>query len=155
MMNINENEILVAQENWGKGIVEIGDQYSKNLDYESRAIKHIKDLYAYEFSEVLFKPTKVSKVQFRSTFDEALSYFVATNRVCEEDTGFAIEPWLNVRFENSNIIIFEKTALAMGNYFFTNAESKITKVEYTFGYIKSDDNRILINLHHSSLPYTP
>ena len=35
MMNINENEILVAQENWGKGIVEIGDQYSKNLDYES------------------------------------------------------------------------------------------------------------------------
>ena len=108
MMNINKNEILVAQENWGKGIVEIGDQYSKNLDYESRAIKHIKDLYAYEFSEVLFKPTKVSKVQFRSTFDEALSYFVATNKVCEEDTGFAIEPWLNVRFENSNIIIFEK-----------------------------------------------
>ena len=81
--------------------------------------------------------------------------FVATNKVCDEDTGFAIEPWLNVRFENSNIIIFEKTALAMGNYFFTNVESKITKVEYTFGYIKSDDNRILINLHHSSLPYTP
>ena len=48
-MNINKNEILVAQENWGKGIVEIGDEYSKNLDYESRAIKHIKDLYAYEF----------------------------------------------------------------------------------------------------------
>ena len=71
MMNINKNEILVAQENWGKGIVEIGDQYSKNLDYESRAIKHIKDLYAYEFSDVLFKPTKVSKVltiEFSSSY---------------------------------------------------------------------------------------
>lgn len=155
MININENEILIAQENWGNGIVEIGDQYLRNLDYESRAIKHIKDLYAYEFMDVLFKPTKVSKVQFRSTFDEALSYFVATNKVCEEDKGFAIEPWLNVRFENSNILLFEKTAIAMGNYFFTNTKSEITKVEYTFGYIKNEDNRILINLHHSSLPYAP
>ena len=92
----------------GKGIVEIGDQYSKNLDYESRAIKHIKDLYAYEFSDVLFKPTKVSKVQFRSTFDEALSYFVATNKVCDEDTGFAIEPWLNVSYLKIQILSYLK-----------------------------------------------
>ena len=41
---INKNEILAAQESWGKGIVEIGNHYLKNLDYESRAIKHIKDL---------------------------------------------------------------------------------------------------------------
>ena len=40
----------------------------------------------------------------------------------------------------------------MGNYFFTNSDSKVSKVEYTFGYIKMNE-KILINLHHSSIPY--
>jgi len=92
-------------------------------------------------------------VQFRSTFDQALSYFVATNNECEEDKGFAINPWIDVRFENSNIILQNNLALAMGNYFFTDNEKKETKVEYTFGYIKNDEGRLLINLHHSSVPF--
>ena len=28
------------------------------------------------------------------------------------------------------------------------------KVEFTFGYVKDKDNNLLINLHHSSIPYT-
>jgi len=43
----------------------------------------------------------------------------------------------------------------MGNYFFKspNDYSEI-KVEYTFGYIKTNKQNLVINLHHSSLPYT-
>ena len=42
----------------------------------------------------------------------------------------------------------------MGNYFFksSNADNEI-KVEYTFGYIKKNVHHLVINLHHSSLPF--
>tara|TARA_B100000035_G_scaffold116610_1_gene98798 strand:- start:248 stop:385 length:138 start_codon:yes stop_codon:yes gene_type:complete len=43
----------------------------------------------------------------------------------------------------------------MGNYFFKSSnDDKEIKVEYTFGYIKTDAQSLVINLHHSSLPYT-
>ena len=65
---------------------------------------------------------------------------------------FAIKGWTNVRFENSDIIIDGKTALAMGNYFFTDPEGQEVKVEYTFGYIEDDQGNLRIQLHHSSMP---
>jgi len=43
----------------------------------------------------------------------------------------------------------------MGNYFFQSVDgSDEVKVEFTFGYVKDKDNNLLINLHHSSIPYT-
>jgi len=151
---ITKEEVLNAQNDWKSGIIDIGNKFINNEDYELRAIEHLNNLYAYKLTDVLFKPTKVSKVQFRSTFEQALSYFVATNNECEEDSGFAINPWIDVRFENSSISLLGNTALAMGNYFFTDKNKKETKVEYTFGYIKNEEGKLLINLHHSSVPFS-
>ena len=53
------------------------------------------------------------------------------------------------------MILNEKTATAMGNYFFTESNGNIVKVEYTFGYFMNENNDLKINLHHSSLPYIP
>ena len=92
--------------------------------------------------------------QFRPTFDEALSYFVASNNACPEDKGFAIKGWTNVRFENAGVILRETTALAMGNYFFTTPEGDEVKVEYTFGYMLDEVGALRINVHHSSMPAT-
>ena len=42
----------------------------------------------------------------------------------------------------------------MGNYFFKRLKDKNEiKVEYTFGYIKNKKGSLMINLHHSSLPF--
>ena len=42
----------------------------------------------------------------------------------------------------------------MGNYYFLGTgQKKEIKVEYTFGYIKDNNGNLLINLHHSSLPF--
>ena len=101
---------------------------------------------------VLFKPTLAAIDQFRPTFDTALSYFVASNNACPEDKGFAIKGWTNVRFENSDVIIDGGTALAMGNYYFTDPQGAEVKVEYTFGYIEDDQGNLRIQLHHSSMP---
>ena len=141
-----------AQKAWGEGIVAIANAHKNDGDYVSIASNHINTLYAYQMGPVLFKPTLAAIDQFRPTFDTALSYFVASNNACPEDKGFAIKGWTNVRFENSDVIIDGGTALAMGNYYFTDPQGAEVKVEYTFGYIKDDQGNLRIQLHHSSMP---
>ena len=141
-----------AQKAWGEGIVAIANAHMNDGDYVSIASNHINTLYAYQMGPVLFKPTLAAIDQFRPTFDTALSYFVASNNACPEDKGFAIKGWTNVRFENSEVIIDGGTALAMGNYYFTDSQGAEVKVEYTFGYIEDDQGNLRIQLHHSSMP---
>mgnify|MGYP006302710563 CR=1 FL=1 len=151
---ITEEEVRAAQEEWAAGIVNIGTVYQAGGDYTQAARDHINTLYAYEQSEVLFKPTLASDDQFRETFDEAMSYFVGGD--ITEDGGFAIKPWSAVRFGEQQIITDGDSATAMGNYFFTPAEGGAEqKVEFTFGYMRDAEGNLRINVHHSSLPYTP
>ncbi|MEM8653209.1 MAG: phosphoribosyl-AMP cyclohydrolase [Pseudomonadota bacterium] len=139
---------------WGEGIVNIGEVHTAGGDYEAAAREHIETFYAYGGdAPVLFKPTLASDDQFRGSFDEALSYFVGGS--IEEDGGFAIAPYTNVRWENEGTSISGDTALAMGNYFFTTTDGSEVKVEYTFGIQEMEDGELKIVLHHSSLPFTP
>ena len=141
-----------AQKAWGEGIVAIATAHSTGGDYVEVARNHVETLYAYGLTAVLFKPTLAAIEQFRPTFDQALSYFVASNNECSEDKGFAIKGWTNVRFENADVILEESTALAMGNYFFTAPDGDEVKVEYTFGYMVDSVGNLRIQLHHSSIP---
>lgn len=145
---IAEKEVLAAQENWGNGIVAIG----RAEDPKQAAEEHIEALYAYALGPVLFKPTRAAEESFRSTKEGALSYFVGG--VFPEDTGFALTPFVKVRFENKGILIDQNSALAMGHYYFTAKDGTEVKAEYSFGYVKDKEGRLKINLHHSSLPYT-
>ncbi len=148
---ITTEEVEAAQKQWGEGIVAISKTFADKGDYVARAKSHIDTHYAYGKSTVLFKPTLAAADQFRGTYDEALSYFVKGSN--PEDTGFAISGWTNVRWENEGIITDGDDAKAMGNYYFTGPDGKETKVEYTFGYMRGPDGRLLINVHHSSVPY--
>ena len=141
-----------AQKAWGEGIVAIATAHSTGGDYVEVARNHVETLYAYGLTAVLFKPTLAAIEQFRPTFDQALSYFVASNNECSEDKGFAIKGWTHVRFENSDVILEESTALAMGNYLFTAPDGDEVKVEYTFGYMVDSVGNLRIQLHHSSMP---
>ena len=145
-------DVEKAQRAWGEGIVSIATAHNTGMDYVKRARTHIKSLYAYGISPVLFKPTLAIDVQFRSTFEGALSYFVAGNDEYPEDKGFAIKGWTNVRFENEGLILNETSAIAMGNYFFMTPEGDEVKVEFSFSYIVDSDGSLRINLHHSSIP---
>lgn len=148
---ITTEEVEAAQKEWGEGIVAISRAYTDGSDYSARARAHLDGLYNYGSGMVLFKPTLATEDQFRGTYDEALSYFVKGLR--SEDTGFAIKGWTSVRFENEGIITDDDNAMAMGNYFFTNEDGTVTKVEYTFGYVRDENGKLRINVHHSSVPY--
>jgi len=151
---ITKDQVLNAQNTWGEGVVKIGSLKENRTDCEAFASEFLDTLYAFDSGTILFKPTKCEIEQFRPTKVEALSYFIAgENRACLEDKGFAIQPWIKVRFENSNIILEENRAIAMGNYFFTDLNGDEAKVEYTFGY-KLINGVLKIDLHHSSFPYT-
>ncbi len=153
--SITKEDVMKAQDAWAAGIVNISKAYIDKGDYKVVAKKHIEDLYAYGKTDVLFKPTLAAEDQFRETFDEALSYFVGG--VVAEDKGFAIKPWTAARFDGKQqIAVYGDYAVSMGNYYFTPADgSGEKKVEFTFGYIKDENGDLLINVHHSSLPYSP
>ena len=150
---ITKNKIIEAQKKWGDGIVKIGTLINDESACTLFTTRFINSLYDFKNSEVLFKPTKASKEQFRPKIEMALSYFLGgKNSYCEEDDGFAMKPWVEVEFENSGFIFEEHRALAMGNYFFKDTKGSRLKVEYTFGY-KLSSGELVIDLHHSSLPY--
>ena len=151
---ITKSQIHEAQKKWGNGIVKIGtlkDNESECLEFTK---SFLNSLYDFNNNDVLFKPTKASEEQFRPNFQMALSYFLGgSNSFCSEDEGFAMKPWADVKFENSGFIIENERAIAMGNYFFTDSSGAVVKVEYTFGY-KLRNGHLLIDLHHSSLPFS-
>ena len=151
---ITKSQIHETQKKWGDGIVKIGalkDNESECLEFTS---SFLNSLYDFENNDVLFKPTKAADEQFRPNFQMALSYFLGgSNSYCSEDEGFAMKPWLDVKFENSGFIIENERAIAMGNYFFTDSSGAVVKVEYTFGY-KLRNGSLVIDLHHSSLPFS-
>ncbi|MEM7293639.1 MAG: phosphoribosyl-AMP cyclohydrolase [Pseudomonadota bacterium] len=150
---ITEQQVIDAQTTWGQGIVDISKLHAEGGDFKGRATAHINDLYAYDVSQVMFKPTLASEDQFRETFEEALSYFIGTEG--SEDSGFAIKGWTNVRWESNGIFTTKDAATSMGNYYFTGPDGTETKVEYSFGYVVDGDGNLKINLHHSSLPFNP
>ena len=113
----------------------------------------ISKMYDYDEGMVQFKPTKASDAQFRGDTKAALSYFIGSDNDFSEDTGFALNPWIKVEFENNSINIIDDIGIAMGNYFFTDNDGRKTKVEYSFVYKKNDDGDLKIILHHSSLPF--
>ena len=146
---ISTAEVEAAQKGWGEGIVKIG----KARDARKAAIEHLDKFYAFDHGQVLFKPTLAATDQFRGTKKEALSYFIGQDLA--EDKGFALAPYTKVRWENEGIVTDGDSAMAMGNYFFTTTNGEEVKVEYSFGYIKDEEGNLKINLHHSSLPFSP
>lgn len=152
---ITKADVIAAETAWGNAIVEIGRVYKDGGDFKAEASKQIDALYGYDDGEVLFKPTKAAVDEFRETKDQALSYFVGGAE--PEDHGFAIQPWTKVRFDNKGIVIRKDSAIAMGNYYFTDAKTgKEVKVDFTMGFERSpDDGHLELFLHHSSLPFQP
>ena len=151
---ISLKEVENIQKDWGANLVKLGNLKGNFGACENEASQMIKRLYGYDNGIVLFKPTKAKESQFRLSFEGAKSYFIGGYENFSEDSGFALQPWTNVRFENASVILNEKTAIAMGNYFFTELNGNVVKVEYTFGYFLAPKQCLKINLHHSSLPFS-
>lgn len=152
---ITKEEVLSAQKEWADWIIKIGTLKENPSAYINETESFITKLYNYDNGKVLFKPTRASVKQFRLTKEGALSYFVGGNSKFPEDTGFALQPWKKIKFENADIIFEEERAFAMGNYYLTDLTGEETKIEFMVGYVQNSERELKINIHHSSFPYIP
>jgi len=78
---ITEAEVIQVQRAWASAIKHISKTCLEKGDYVAAATKAAGELYGYEHSNVLFKPTKATKAQFRPTAQDAMSYFVGHEAV--------------------------------------------------------------------------
>lgn len=149
---ITEADIEAAQQMWGDAVVAIGAAGDNAYEVAKKAAE---TAYAFEFGAIQFKPTLAADQPFRPDVEGTVSYFVAGNDKYPEDKGFALKPWTNVRFDNHTVKIFGNKAIAMGHYYFTDkANGEETKVEYSKGYVKTEDGRVLLFLQGSHVPYS-
>lgn len=155
--NVSESEVLAAQNAWCGALVAIskagaeqGQDAAKKLAGEV-----IDAAYGYNLGPVLFKPTLTTAPQtFRTTREGALAYFVGGDSNFPSDTGFALNSWTACRVENAAIHINGDTATTMGNVMITGKDGKVTTVDKTWTFKKTDDGKLRIVVHHSSLPYS-
>ncbi|MEB3220248.1 MAG: hypothetical protein VKN72_28995 [Nostocales cyanobacterium 94392] len=154
---ITESEVLAAQKAWGDALVAISTTHDTKGKAAAKALagKVIDDAYGYQFGPVLFKPTlSVAPQTFRTTRAGALSYFVGDDTNFPTDKGFALNSWRKVEIQNAAVLITGDTATTMGNVMVTDKQGKTTTVDKTWEFIKDDNGKLRIVLHHSSLPYT-
>ena len=146
-----KEKIINAQKKWADGIIRMGELSNDISSLEDYANNFLEEMYDFENNQLLFKPTKASKTQFRNTREMALSYFIAgENKECDEDQGFALSKWNKITFENSQITIIGDLGFAIGNYYFENESEKV-KVEFSFGYREIN----AVSYTHLTLPTTP
>ena len=158
---ITEDEVNAAQRAWCDALVKIGRVSQDGGDYKAAASQIIDELYDYKDGRVFFKPTLAhGKNTFRKTKAGALAYFVGGNSEFPEDKGFALAPWVKVRYDNAGegnngIQIHGDIAITMGNVYLTNAKGEKVTVDKTFVFHKSPDGRLRLIVHKSSLPFDP
>jgi hypothetical protein len=151
-------EINAAQQAWCDALVEIGRLHSTGGDYKAFAEQVLTDAYDYDSGRVFFKPTLTTGDQvFRKTKKGALAYFVGGDPEYPNDNGFALKPWVEVRYDNDErgaeeVMVLGNIGIAMGSVYFKDKEGNEIFVDKTFVFKKGDDGKVRLILHKSALP---
>ena len=145
---MNEANIYEFLNSWKDGVIGIGSLYKSDGDYKKEATSFIDKHYAFNESNVLFKPTFTKQVIFRNNKEDALSYFIKGDII--EDNGFAIKPWKSIEPLEIHINIEDNFSIAMGVLELSPfSDENPTKIAFTF-ILDEFDNGIKIKAHHSS-----
>lgn len=154
---ITDAELQAAQQAWCSALVGISAAYQRGGAAAARqqAERVIDEAYAYQMGPVLFKPTLTTTPQtFRTTRDGALAYFVGGNSAFPQDSGFALKGWTACQVDNAATFITGNAASTMGNVRLTNSQGEVTTVDKTWKFVRDDQARLRIAVHHSSLPFS-
>jgi len=154
--SISETEVLQTQKAWREALVAISREYGDHgmKPAHDMATKVIDATYEYQWGQVLFKPTLTQEPQtFRTDREGALSYFFGHKPKHPGDTGFALNGWREVGFENAAILLDGERTTTLGKLSFTDKDGKVTTVDKSWTFRKDDEGTIRSVQHHSSLPY--
>lgn len=158
---ITKLEVNAAQQAWCDALVAIGKTHQDGGDAKALASTVLTEAYDYDKGSVFFKPTLAyGEKTFRPTKAGALAYFVGGDSNFPDDKGFALKPWVKARYDNlgdgdEGIQIHGDIAITMGNVWVTAADGTEVMVDKTFVFKKSDDGKLRLIVHKSSLLYSP
>ncbi|KAH8066803.1 hypothetical protein JL721_7988 [Aureococcus anophagefferens] len=153
---VSDTEVLGVQTKWAAAIAHISDVHAKGGDFVGAAADAAGELYAYGHGDVL-QADQGRRVPVPA--DGGRGHVAVGGSNVDggygEDGGFAInggKGWASCVYDNHKITKCDDVAIAMGNRF-TQDDGRVSKVEYTFGYKRCEDDEVRIFLHHSSVPY--
>ncbi len=155
------SEINAAQQAWCDALVEIGRLHAAGEDYRAFAERVLTDAYDYDNGRVFFKPTLTQAEQtFRKTKKGALAYFVGGDPEYPNDNGFALKPWVEVRYDNNErgaeeVMVIGNIGIAMGSVYLKDKDGNEIFVDKTFVFRKTEDGKVKLILHKSALPFNP
>ena len=153
---VTEAEVQAAQAGWCKALVDISSTHAKSGQPAAKALaeKVIDSAYGYQMGAVLFKPTlTVNPQTFRTNRAGALAYFVGGDATFPKDKGFALNGWTHCSYENAAVFITGNSATTMGKVNITGKDGKVTTVDKTWQFVKDNEGKLRIVLHHSSLEF--
>ena len=153
---ITQGEVEAAQQAWGLALIGISAAHADGGVAAARAAaeRAIDRLYAYQFGDVLFRPTLAQAPQtFRTRRDGALAYFVGQDADYPDDDGFALNGWTDFEIENSAMFIVGDVAKTTGNVRLFNIAGDVVVVDKSWAFMRAEDGSLRITLHHSSLPF--
>ena len=158
---ITYDEVNAAQQAWCDALVKIGKLKEEGGDYKAFADQVLSTAYNYDSGKVFFKPTLTYGDQtFRNDKKGALAYFIGGDPAYPNDKGFALKPWVKVRYDNTGaknegIQIYGSIAITMGNVWVTAKDGTEVMVDKTWVFKKGKDGKLRIIVHKSALPYSP
>lgn len=152
-MPISQTVMMKALDRWASGLISISKAKAEGRDYVAAANEAISQNYNYDHGSVLFKPTLAQENAFRLTKEGALSYFVGGNDKYPEDRGFALNPWIDVKFDIAGVVEGSEHGFVMGNKHLKNSKGETTIANFTMGFTRDHQGSLKIHLHHSSLPF--
>lgn len=149
-------QVNAAQQTWCDGLLAIAKANAQKGDYKTIANKVLSEVYNYDHGSVLFNPTLTFGDQnFRLDREGAAAYFIGGNPKFPNDKGFALKPWVGCRYTNAGVLIDGDYAFTMGNVVLTDSKNKETTVDKFFAFKRSEDGKLRIVVHKSSLPFNP
>jgi hypothetical protein len=158
---VTYEEVNAAQQAWCDALMKIGTLKETGGDYKAYANQVLSDAYNYDYGKVFFKPTLAFGEQtFRNDKKGALAYFIGGDPDYPNDKGFALKPWVKVRYDNAGkdnqgIQIYGSVAITMGNVWLTDKDGNEVMVDKTWVFRKGKDGKLRIIVHKSALPYAP
>lgn len=158
---ITYDEVHAAEKAWCDGLIQIGKIKEEGGDYKAFTEKMLDEQYNFKAGKVFFKPTLAFGNQtFRTDKKGTLSYFVGGDSDYPNDKGFALKPWVAVKYDNlgesnEGIQIYGSVAITMGNVTFTAKDGSEVTVEKLWVFKKDKDGKLRIIVHKSALPFNP
>lgn len=156
---ITEDEVESMSKAWGDALINISKAYEEEGFDAAKNLteKAIDKFFCYHLGiPVGFKLSRsIAPQTFRTTPEAAVAYFVGNNSDYPNDTGFALQGWVQVKYYRATDLLLGRVALSMGTEHLTNKDGNVTLVDKTWGLLKEDNGNICIMIQHNSVPYSP